>query len=102
MSNPLSEAAINNFRRTTQNTGRSCFGSIVRGLSNFWIGFITSEARKKLSSVGVVYWQSFGAGVPGCSAENSKGPVHGTSGVKVMPQGSRKLTRYNENPRLLR
>ncbi len=46
MSGPVSVADIKNFRRMIQSIRKSYFGSIVRGLLNFWIGSITNEARK--------------------------------------------------------
>jgi hypothetical protein len=47
MSSPLSAAAIKNLRRMIQSMSKSCFGSTVRGLSNFWIGYITNETRRR-------------------------------------------------------
>jgi hypothetical protein len=41
-------AAIKNFRRMTRSIRKSCFGSIVKGSSNFWIGSIANGIRRKL------------------------------------------------------
>ena len=41
-------AAIKNFRRMIQSIRKSCFGSIVKGSSNFWIGSIANGIRRKL------------------------------------------------------
>jgi hypothetical protein len=46
MSGPFSVAAMKNFRRMIQSIRRYCFGSIVRGLLNLWIGSITSEPQE--------------------------------------------------------
>jgi hypothetical protein len=41
-------AAIKNFLRMIQSIRKSCFGSIVKGSSNFWIGSIANGIRRKL------------------------------------------------------
>jgi hypothetical protein len=48
MSKAVPVAAIKNFRRMIQSIRKSCFGSIIRGSSNFWIGSIANGMQKKL------------------------------------------------------
>ena len=41
-------AVIKNFQRMIQSIRKSCFGSIIKGSSNFWIGSTANGMQEKL------------------------------------------------------